>query len=134
VNTGDVFDYSPAPVAGTAAQTQYLYQTERYRYDGINIPNMVYTLNVPFAQTYLVRLHFAEMFIYNAFAGVRVFNVAIESNTVLANFDIFADAGYATATIKQFLATVNDGAVTITFTAIPGKDQPKISAIEVIAQ
>jgi len=48
--------------------------------------------------SYLVRLHFVELS-FTA-AGQRTFNVAINGTSVLANFDIFANAGANHALIR----------------------------------
>ena len=69
-------------ITGTSDPT--LYQTERYA------PTLRY--NIPVVNdTYTVTLYFAE--IYFDAPGQRVFNVSIEGQTVLQNFDIWAVAG-----------------------------------------
>jgi hypothetical protein len=56
--------------------------------------------------SYIVRLHFAEL--YFSAAGNRVFDVSINGTAVLTNFDIFAAAGAQyTAMVEQFTATPN---------------------------
>lgn len=79
--------------------------------------------------TYTVTLDFAE--VYWTAAGKRVFNVTIEGQPVLQNFDIYAAAGGAQiAWQRSFSATVNDGVLNIVGTA--SVDQAKFSAIEVV--
>ncbi len=100
-----------------------LYQSERYRMSA-------YRFTVPSSGTYTVNLHFAEIF-YKA-AGKRVFDVKLEGRRVLTDFDIYAEAGYATALVKSFEVKVTDGVLDIEF--VRKTDSPKISAIEVLAE
>ena len=116
VDTSGVPD--PAP--------QGVYQTEQYGPSDWAIPN----LN-PNAQ-YLVRLHFAE----NTFttAGARQFNVLINGQLVLPNFDIFATAGAANkAVVEEFLATPDEnGILSIQFQQVVTNQQPTICGIDVV--
>ena len=81
----------PAPMA--------VYQTERYAAASANV---IYTFtNLVLGGNYLVRLHFAE--IYFTAPGQRVFNVLINGNQVLTNFDIYAAAGTSNrAVLREF--------------------------------
>jgi hypothetical protein len=115
-------------IAGTADQE--LYQTERF---GMNSSNAAsaFNYNIPLANgTYNVVLKFSENYFTNA--GARQFNVALNSQTVLTNFDIFATAGgQYIAVDKEFTVNVTNGALSIAFT--PGAaNNPKIDAIAVI--
>jgi hypothetical protein len=75
-----------------------------------------------------VKLHFAE--IYNTGAGQRVFNVVVNGQTVLSNFDVFAAAGgQYIAVDKAIPVNVTTGSVTIQF--VPVVSNPKINAIEI---
>jgi non-reducing end alpha-L-arabinofuranosidase len=108
---------SPAP--------QAVYQTERYG-------NFTYTLpGLTPGRQYNVRLHFAE--IYWTSSGQRTFNVAINGQQVLTNFDIYTAAGGANkAIVEPYTATADaNGQITIQFTSV--KDNAKISGIEVLA-
>ncbi|MDQ2800066.1 MAG: malectin, partial [Armatimonadota bacterium] len=103
---------------------QAVYQSERYG-------NFTYTLSglTPGA-SYTLRLHFAE--IYWTRAGVRVFNVSVNSRPVLSNFDIFAAAGGANKAIVKTYPAVADanGHVTVGFTTV--KDNAKLSGLELL--
>ena len=114
IDTSGVSD--PAP--------QSVYQTERYG-------NFTYSLSnlVPGGSS-TIRLHFAEIF-WNT-AGQRLFNVAINGDQVLTNFDVFAAAGGKNrAIIKQFNATADSrGTITIVFSSL--KDNAKVSGIEIM--
>ncbi len=85
---------------------------------------------VPVANgAYTVRLHFAEL--NKTAANTRTFDVRLENTTVLANFDVFAQAaGIDKAIVRQFPVTVTDGVMTIDF--IRRIENAKISAIEII--
>jgi hypothetical protein len=103
---------------------QAVYQSVRYG-------NFTYTLGgLTTGVTYTVRLHFAEIY-WNS-AGQRVFNVAINGQQVLANFDIFAAAGGKNiALVKQFTAAPVNGQITIAYTTV--KDNAMCCGIEVLA-
>jgi hypothetical protein len=106
-------------IIGTSDPT--LYQTERYA------PTLTY--NIPVVNgTYTVTLYFAEIF-FNA-PGQRVFNVSIEGQTVLQNFDIWAVAGQFAAVQRTFVVTVTDGVLNIVATA--SLNNAKFSAIQVV--
>ena len=107
---------NPAPLS--------VYQSERAGGFTYTIPGLTA------GTSYNVRLHFAEF--YWTKAGQRVFNVAINGNRVLTNFDIVAAAGGANIGYAQtFTAAANlNGQIVLAFTAGTA-DQPKVSGIEV---
>jgi len=78
--------------------------------------------------TYLVRLHFAE--IYFPGANLRVFDVYIENQQVLNDYDIAAAVGVRTADVKEFVAYVTDNSLDIEFPTA-ALNRPKLSAIEI---
>jgi fibronectin type 3 domain-containing protein len=103
---------------------QAVYQSERYG-------NFSYkATGLTAGASYTVRLHFAE--VYFTSAGQRIFNVTINGNQLLTNFDIFAAAGAKNkATVKTFTATADaTGAITISFTSV--KNNAKVSGIEIL--
>jgi hypothetical protein len=111
--------------AVTNAAPQGVYQTERYG-------NFSYTFpNLKAGAQYTVRLHEAE--IYWSSSGQRTFNVAINGQQVLSNFDIYAAAGGADkAIVEQFTATADsNGQIAIQFTSV--KDNAKVDGIEILA-
>ncbi|WP_170293227.1 malectin domain-containing carbohydrate-binding protein [Thermogemmatispora aurantia] len=89
-----------------------------------------YTITGLFAGArYTVKLDWAEL-TFQA-AGQRVFNVAINGQTVLSNFDVYATAGYKTALQRQFTVQANSsGQIVISFTQ-GSADNPFINGIEV---
>jgi beta-glucanase (GH16 family) len=112
-----------SPVENPAPQA--VYQTEHWGASDWAIPN----LN-PQAD-YTLRLHFVE----NTFtaAGKRMFNVIVNGQQVLTDFDIFATAGaMSKAVTEDFVVTPDEnGVVAIQF--VPGSaDQPTVSGIELI--
>ncbi|RYY64194.1 MAG: hypothetical protein EOO12_10310, partial [Chitinophagaceae bacterium] len=121
---GNTFSAATA-IAGTTDDA--IYQSERWG------NSFGYALPVSNG-TYKVVLHFAE--IYWTSANSRVFDVMIEGVKRLDNYDIFAKAGAFTATTETFVVTVTDGTLNIDFsslTAVGGKDNAKVSAIEVLS-
>ena len=120
-----------------AATVPTLYKTER----SADAPfQFSYDLNVPNG-TYEVKLHFAEIY-FGANGGGpagnsrRRFDVTLENTTVLDNYDINADVGPQTATVKTYQVTVTDGEINIGLDARAssgGIDQPKLSALEVVS-
>ncbi|HVU68945.1 MAG TPA: arabinofuranosidase catalytic domain-containing protein, partial [Ktedonobacteraceae bacterium] len=103
---------------------QAVYQTERYGDFSYNLSGLT-----P-GRPYTVRLHEAE--IYWTSSGQRSFNVSINGQQVLNNFDIYAAAGGANkAIVEQFTATADaSGQITIQFTSV--KDNAKVNGIEVL--
>lgn len=78
-----------------------------------------------------VRLYFANRCSCTSGAGQRVFNVAIDGNTVLDNFDIVAQSGVGDqrGTMRNFDIT-SDGTVNIDFSHVT--ENPLINGIEIL--
>ena len=102
---------------------QSVYQHNRYGNFTYTIPGLT-----PGA-SYTVRLDFAEE--YWTTAGSRTFNVLINNNQVLTNFDILATAGGEfKAVAESFTATASsNGTITIQFVTV--KDNAQANGIEV---
>jgi hypothetical protein len=88
------------------------------------------------AGVYEVRLFFADTSYTPGIAmeggeNVRVFNVAMNSQTILRNFDIIAEAGPNTADVKVFrdVRPGSDGMLHLQF--FRGQDTPLLNAIEI---
>jgi subtilisin family serine protease len=107
-------------ISGTAAPV--LYQSERWGSG---------TLQYQFAVqngTRYVTLKFAE--IYFTLVGQRKFNVLINGQTVLSNFDIVASAGGSRVAFdRQFPVNVTNGQIVIQLVSVV--QNPKINAIEI---
>ncbi len=139
VHNGQTFSADNSFVGGkvyvnNSATVPTLYNTERSALP----PTFAY--NVPVENgSYQVVLHFAEIY-WGATGGgaggtgKRVFDVALEGNTILNDYDINADVGPQTTVIKTFNAVVTDGVLNLAFDAAgsDGIDQPKVSAIEIL--
>jgi len=83
---------------------------------------------------YTVRLYFAEP--DDVAAGERVFDVALQGEVILSDFDVVSEAGGARKTVvKCFEGVVanSDGQLVVTFNAT-GDAKPIISGIEVVQE
>jgi hypothetical protein len=117
--TGGNADHSTAKIAGTTDPA--LYQGERWG-------NFSYKFAVPNG-TYTVTLKFAE----NTWTqkGQRVFNVALNGQAVLTNFDILAQVAPHTALDKSFTVAVTGGTLTAAFTTVT--DAATLQALQIVA-
>lgn len=111
-----------ATISGTLSPG--VYQTLRfgtYFSYSLPVPNGTYTVNLRFAETYWTS------------AGQRMFDVLINNQRVLTDFDVFAQAGGANRAVdRAFPVTVSSGVVNIQFTGI--LDNAIINGIEVLPQ
>jgi phosphatidylinositol-3-phosphatase len=115
-NTGRTYATS-APIGG--ASDAALYDSQRYGTVSYSFP----VTN----GTYAVTLKFAEL--YWTAPGQRVFNVSINSQPVLSNFDILSNVPRNTGLDKTYVTSVTNGSATITFTTVV--DNAVINAIEI---
>ncbi|MFC4097448.1 PQQ-dependent sugar dehydrogenase [Euzebyella saccharophila] len=120
------------PIENTAGDA--LYQTERF---ATGTGGFGYEIPVGISGEYDVRLHFAEIYFgvpggAEGGPGSRVFNVVIEGQEVLTDFDILAETEPATALTKEFdNILITDGFASI---LLNGNIQsPKISGIEILS-
>ena len=79
---------------------------------------------------YIVKLHFSE--IEHLWRKIRVFDIWIENERVLKDFDIFNKARRNYVIDYQFAAQVNDGQLNVRFTATRG--EPSLSAVYVFSR
>ncbi|WP_317196482.1 PKD domain-containing protein [Robertkochia flava] len=123
--------------SNTKALVSPLLSTER---TASSPPQLFY--NIPVENgTYEVNLYFSEIYWGatgggNGGVGSRVFDVIVEGDLVLDNFDIFAEVGAETLVVKSYNVTVTDGEISLLFdasSAVGGVNQPKISAIEIFS-
>ncbi len=91
-----------------------------------------YRFTVPNGQ-YEVTLKFAEIYDYCNAANCRRFSIRIEGAIVLANYDIYLDAGRRNwaAPDKIFTVHVADGELTIDLIKTGGNEGPSVNAIQV---
>ncbi len=105
---------NPAPEA--------VYQTVRYGNFAYTLPGLTANAN------YTLRLHFNEL--YWTSAGSRVFNVSVNGQSALTNYDIFAAAGGANKAIAEQIPTTADtnGNIAVQFTTVT--DNAMVNGIE----
>jgi hypothetical protein len=121
---GMAYSYQDIPVNGTDNDELYL---------NLRYGNCKYEIPVPKNGLYTVRLHFAEMGFRNGSVGSRVFNVDIEGQDKMENYDINADVGPKTAVIKTFTdIEVIDGFMSIDLETVV--QNALISGIEIIEE
>jgi len=105
-----------------------LFSTERYSEED-NPNNMQWDFPVENGN-YTVNLIFAEVWTGAQNTGVRVFDVEIEGQLVLDDFDQTAAYGWNTAGVETFTVNVTDGNLDIDF--FKGVQNPSIKAIEIL--
>ena len=138
---GQVPNVVNEPIAGT--DEDVLYQSERFGGGGNVAP---FSYNFPVDNgTHDVALHFAEIFhgvsgnnsaqcTNGDCTGKRVFSVDAEGQTVLSEYDIFAEAGASATAIIETISgiEVTDGELNLSFyLGENGMDNAKVSAITV---
>ncbi|QNF32389.1 choice-of-anchor D domain-containing protein [Adhaeribacter swui] len=112
------------PIAGT--EDDVLYQT--YLSASANLAETRY--QIPLANgNYMIRLHFVEN--YFTTGGSRVFSIAVEGETRLANLDIFREVGYKAALVKDFEVTLTDGQLNLKFN--PTANRVALAGLEIFA-
>ena len=97
--------------------------------NGVPAGQTAFTFNIPVENgTYNVKLHFAEL---NKFSNnLRLFDVEVEGDLKLDDYDVHAEAGGANkAIVEEVPVEVSDGKATIEFVTV--KENAKISAIEI---
>ena len=105
-----------------------LYQTELYGGGSGSAPAAP-NVSVPVEDgTYEVTLKFAELF--QTSEDARLFDVYVEGEQKLNDYDIYAEAGQFNATDKTYTVEVTDGELNVDFTA--SVDNAKIGAVKVV--
>ncbi len=125
--TGGTAANQGTTINGTVNPT--LYDTQRYG------GSFTYVFNVP-AGNYQTSLLFAETYPGDFAAGDRVFNVLVNGVTVLANLDVYAQAGANTA-LNEVLNNLapSGGAITLQFVGTASKDgNAVVEAIQIVPQ
>lgn len=130
---GDTMDFENAAVNEVLnTEMDGIYTKQRTAIDELG----GFTYSIPITNgTYIVKLHFAEIF-YGAPTGgigtgnARVFDVEVEGAVLLDDLDIFIEAGALTALIKEFEVTIEDEELIISTSASVGR--PALAAIEVL--
>ncbi|HSS67658.1 MAG TPA: malectin domain-containing carbohydrate-binding protein [Nocardioidaceae bacterium] len=104
-----------------------IFSTERWSPN--DSPNMQWDFPAPVGDSLTVRLYFSNGYSGTSTPGQRVFDVALDGATVLDNYDIVADTGNQTGTMKAFDIT-SDGNVDIDFSHVV--ENPLVNGIEII--
>ncbi|WP_440006077.1 malectin domain-containing carbohydrate-binding protein [Halomicrococcus sp. SG-WS-1] len=93
---------------------------------------MTWEFSVDSGQEAEVRLYLGNSFPGASEEGDRQFNVSIEGQQVLTQYDPVADVGHATGTMKSFTVTDDgDGSITVTFEK-GAVENPEVRAIEIV--
>jgi PKD repeat protein len=101
------------------------------RWDPADANEMQWTFPVTAATPIEVRLYFANRYTGTGAVGQRVFNVTLDGSTVLNHYDIVADTGDQTGTMKKFdINAPAGGQVTIGFGHVV--ENPLIDGIEIV--
>jgi malectin (di-glucose binding ER protein)/Big-like domain-containing protein/PKD domain-containing protein len=106
----------------TNAAPASVYQSERCNNFSYTIPNLTA------GASYVVRLHFAEVWFTSS--GARVFNVLINGSQVITNLDIYATVGANKALVREFtIPAASNGQISIEYVNVV--NNAKSSGIEV---
>ncbi|MBA3329920.1 MAG: Ig-like domain-containing protein, partial [Actinobacteria bacterium] len=123
--TGAAIDTShPSVPAGTPAA---LFADERYDVD--TAPEMEWNFPVTVG-SHEVRLYFAETFGGTQAVGARKFDVTVEGQLVLNDYDVFAEVGANKGVVKTFTVS-SDANLDIDFGHVV--ENPSIKAIEILS-
>lgn len=124
-NTGREVTTSSA-ITGTV--DEFLFQSAHW--DPQSGDELEYRFEMPNGN-YWVNLYFADIYKRLWGTGARIFDVALEGEKVLDDFDIYGLVGGNAALVKSFPVKIQDGELNIAFSREVGN--PKISAIEIVA-
>ncbi|CAM6106611.1 unnamed protein product [Calypogeia fissa] len=116
-SSGDVLR-TDDDISGTSEPS--LYQTARYG-------NVTYKFEDLQCGEYFVDLHFAEIVFTNGPSGMRVFDVHIQNEKVIAGLDVYAEVGTNKALIFCVKTIVFNGTLLVAFKGVIGN--PIISAV-----
>lgn len=112
----------PSLPPGTPAA---LFQSERF--DPAEAPGMQWSFPVT-PGPYEVRLYFAEIYSGTKFVGGRIFDVTVEGQLMLDDYDVYAEVGGNTGVMKSFVVT-SDSVLNIDFGHVV--QNPAVKAIEI---
>ncbi len=104
-----------------------LFESERW--DSGSAPEMAWNFPVESGREVEVRLYFANRCGCTSEVGERVFDVRLEGQTVLQDYDIVADAGDQVGTMEAFTVT-SDGAINLEW--LHKVENPLVNGIEIV--
>ena len=123
--SGGTAKSTTSAIANATNAPQAVYQTRRYA------PTLTYSFPAVPDGTYTIRLHFAEL--YCSAVGQRRFNVSIEGQTQLTNFDIYqAAGGKYRAVVRTFENVAVSGGLQIQ--GVASVDGAQFNGIEILAE
>lgn len=105
-----------------------IFDTELW--DPGDAPELSWQFPVAAGTTVEVRLYFANRCTCTSAPGQRAFDVSVEGQVVLDDYDIVGDVGDQTGTMKSFVVT-SDGTVNIDFGHVV--ENPLVNGIEIVA-
>ncbi len=114
---------SPTIPEGTP---EAIFQSERW--DPSADEEMRWSFPVPAGQEVEVRLYLAETFVN--VAGGRIFDVLVEGQVMLEDYDVFAQAGGKWIGVVERMTFTSDGSIDIEF--LHEMENPAIKAIEIV--
>ena len=125
-------DWGPvAKVSSSVPTTTPPALFDHERWSPTDSPPMTWDFPAPAGTHTEVRLFFANRYSGTSTAGSRVFDVAINGSTVLDHYDIAADVGDQTGTMKAFPVTVPaSGDIQISFSH--EVENPLVDGIEIV--
>ena len=128
VSGGNTAGWSPVPNVTAAVPAT----TPRSIFDSERWGAQQWTFPIPAGAQVKVRLYFANRCTCTSGVGQRVFSVSINGTTVLPDYDIVADVGDQTGTMKEFpnVTATADGAVHVGFANVV--ENPLINGIEIV--
>jgi hypothetical protein len=101
-------------------------------YDAERYGTMTWEFDMTAGSEVEVRLYLSNQFPQATSDGDRQFNVSVEGDQVLTQYDPVQDVGHATGTVKAFAVTENgDGTVTVEF-SVGANENPQVNAIEIV--
>lgn len=100
------------------------------RWDHGSAPEMEWEFPIGVAGVYQVNLFFMNNYGGTSAIGQRVFDVIIEGDTMLDDYDIVADAGHKAGTMKTLYVISTDGVLDIDFGHVT--ENPLVNGIEII--
>jgi len=127
-NGGDVATSAATiDTSATNAAPGAVYQSQRY------VPFTYVLTGLAAGATYDVRMHFAETYTGITGTGQRLFNVNVNNQPALSNFDIYAQApGLNKAVVRDFSTKADMYGQIIAQFIYGGVEQPQINGIEAL--
>jgi hypothetical protein len=102
-------------------------------YNAERFGEMTWEFNVSSGSEVEVRLYLSNQFSGADTDGDRQYNVSIDGQQVLTQYDPVQDVGDDTGTVKTFVVTEDgDGTITVSF-EVGAAENPQVNAIEIVA-